>query len=139
MSVVDIPGTALKGGRRKPVNKPALVAEDFLNLGATIPTNDYGKKLKNWKMLGNNSAGCCVAVTWSNFRRLVTSYLSKEYYPTQAQVWEIYKTQNSKFDPNGSSSTNGPGSSADGGMDIQTLLEYLQKTGGPDGVKVVAF
>src|SRR6185437_5343225 len=61
------------------------------------------------------------------------------YYPTQDQVWAIYRTQNPDFNPDGDPSVNGPGSPADGGMDIQTLLEYLVQTGGPDGVKAVAF
>ena len=57
----------------------------------------------------------------------------------RAQVWEFYQTQNPNFDPNGTADAFGPGSSADNGMDIQTGLEYLQATGGPDGVKAVAF
>ena len=91
-------------------------------------------------MLGNDAAGDCVAVTYANVRRLVTTALTASgYYPTQDEVWAIYKTQNPNFDPNGTADTNGPGSSADNGMDIQTLLEYLVSTGGPDGVKAVAF
>ena len=91
-------------------------------------------------MLGNQEAGDCVAVTWANVRRLVTASLtSHAVYPSQAAVWEVYKTQNPDFDPNGSEDTNGPGSDADRGMDIQELLEHLVKTGGPDGVKAVAF
>jgi hypothetical protein len=54
-------------------------------------------------------------------------------------VWEFYQTQNPDFDPDGTATTNGPGSPADRGMDIQTGLEYLHDSGGPDGVKVVAF
>lgn len=93
-----------------------------------------------WQMLGNDSAGDCVAVTWANFRRLMSAVLGgREVYPTQDQVWEVYRTQNPDFDPNGTADTNGPGSTADQGMEIQALLEYLVKTGGPDGVKAVAF
>src|ERR1035441_8597917 len=65
--------------------------------------------------------------------------LTPENYPSQAQVWQFYQTQNPGFDPNGTSSTDGPGSSNDQGMDVQTGLEYLRATGGPDGVKAVAF
>jgi hypothetical protein len=90
-------------------------------------------------MLGNDVANNCNAVTWANMRRLVTRTLTTEYYPTQAQVWQFYQTQNADFDPNGTSDANGPGSSDDRGMDIQTGLEYLRTTGGPDGVKAVAF
>jgi hypothetical protein len=42
-------------------------------------------------------------------------------------VYAVYKTQNPNF-PN-----------QDDGMDIQTLLEYLIKNGGPDGAQPVAF
>ncbi|HET6914978.1 MAG TPA: hypothetical protein VFH56_02700 [Acidimicrobiales bacterium] len=135
--------TDKKLGRRAPKNAPALMFSSFMKPVGTVPahpsTEDYLAKLTNWQVLGNNDAGDCNAVTWANMRRLVTATLTTENYPTQEQVWEFYKTQNSNFDPNGSSSTNGPGSSADQGMDIQTGLEYLQKNGGPDGVKPVAF
>lgn len=92
-----------------------------------------------WQMLGNDVAGDCVGVTWSNFRRLITATLTNATnYPSQSQVWQVYQTQNPQFNPNGGNAT-GPGSQYDDGMDIQTLLEYLHGTGGPDGVKVLAF
>lgn len=81
--------------------------------------------LDRWQMLGNDSLGDCVAVTWANLRRLTTARLSTESYPSLAAVLSVYATQN----PNG----------ADDGMDIQTLLEYLVSTGGPDGVKALGF
>jgi len=130
-----------KYGRRPPKNAPALRLASFLS--SAVPAHprseDYLAKLADWQMLGNDVAGDCNAVTWANMRRLVTAALSTEYYPTQAQVWQFYQTQNPGFDPSGTSSTNGPGSKQDQGMDIQTGLEYLHSTGGPDGVKVVAF
>lgn len=130
-------------GRRAPKNARAIRFAEVLRANAVIPphpaSEDYLSRLANWLPLGNLDAGDCVAVTWANFRRLVTAFLSTENYPTQDQVWAVYKTQNPDFDPNGDPNVNGPGSQADGGMDIQTLLEYLVKTGGPDGVKAVAF
>ena len=133
---------ALKYGRRPPKNAPALRLASFLN--PTVPVQhpveeDYLGTLTNWQMLGNDAVGDCNAVTWANMRRLVTAALATEYYPTQAQVWQFYQTQNPGFDPNGTKDTNGPGSSQDQGMDVQTGLEYLHSTGGPDGVKAVAF
>ena len=95
--------------------------------------------LSDWQMLGNDRAGDCNAVTWANSRRLVTAALSSENYPAQDQVWQFYQTQNPQFDPSGTAETNGPGSSADRGMEIQTGLEYLHATGGPDGQRAVAF
>jgi hypothetical protein len=136
---------AYKYGRRPPKNAPALQFSSFLRRAAPgapayPPGEDYLAKLGGgWNMLGNDVAGDCNAVTWANMRRLVTATLAAENYPTQGQVWEFYQTQNPDFDPDGTATTNGPGSPADGGMDIQTGLEYLHASGGPDGVKVVAF
>jgi hypothetical protein len=130
-----------KYGRRPPKNAPALRLRSILSstVPPAPPSADYLAKLSGWQMLGNDEAGDCNAVTWANMRRLVTATLATEYYPTQAQVWQFYQTQNPGFDPNGTSATNGPGSGEDQGMDVQTGLEYLHATGGPDGVKAVAF
>jgi hypothetical protein len=131
---------AYKYGRRPPKNAPALRFGRFQSAVPSYPAGeDYLAKLSGWQMLGNDVAGDCNAVTWANMRRLVTATLAAEYYPDQAQVWQFYQTQNPAFDPNGSKDTNGPGSKDDQGMDIQTGLEYLHATGGPDGVKAVAF
>jgi hypothetical protein len=132
---------AYKYGRRPPKKAPALRFGSFLRgAGPSYPAReDYLASLTGWQMLGNDAVGDCNAVTWANFRRLVTATLTVENYPTQEQVWEFYKTQNPDFDPSGTASTNGPGSSADQGMDVQTGLEYLHATGGPDGAKAVAF
>lgn len=130
-------------GRREPKRARALQLAHFLT--GVVPAHpaaaDYLARLNGgWAMLGNDVAGDCVAVTWANFRRLMTALVAgREEYPTQDQVWEVYKTQNPGFDPNGTADTNGPGSSHDGGMDIQTLCEYLVKHGGPDGVKALGF
>jgi hypothetical protein len=128
-------------GRRSPKNAPALKLASFLS--GTVPAHprseDYLAKLSNWQVLGNDVAGDCNAVAWANMRRLVTATLTTENYPTQAQVWTFYETQNPGFDPNGTKQTDGPQSSKDQGMDIQTGLEYLHSQGGPDGVKAVAF
>jgi len=79
-------------------------------------------------MLGNDRYGDCVAVTWANERYLISSALTGHgTYPDLSQVISVYRTQNPGFP------------AEDNGMDIQTLLEYLVKTGGPDGVKAVAF
>lgn len=133
--------TTLKYGRRAPKNAPALKFSRFFT--GTIPAHpvaaDYLARLAAWQMLANDIAGDCVAVTWANVRRLVSFIAGAENYPVLDQVWQVYKTQNPHFDPNGTADTNGPGSSADGGMDIQTLLEHLHKVGGPDGKKVLAF
>jgi hypothetical protein len=131
-----------KYGRRPPKNAPALRFSSFRQ-GVVVPphpqSEDYLASLSGWQLLGNDVAGDCNAVTWANLRRLVTATLSTEYYPTQAQVWQFYQSQNPSFDPTGTNATNGPGSNDDQGMDIQTGLEYLHANGGPDGVKAVAF
>lgn len=133
--------TALKYGRRAPKRAAAISLSRVLTgkIPAHPAASDYLARLSAWQMLGNDVAGDCVAVTWANVRRLVSAFAGAETYPSQDEVWAVYKTQNPDFDPNGDETTNGPGSSADGGMDIQTLLEYLVKVGGPDGKKAVAF
>jgi len=130
-----------KYGRRPPKSTPALRFRSFMSgqVPAHPPAEDYLARLSGWQMLGNDVAGDCNAVTWANMRRLVTATLTTEYYPNQAQVWRFYGTQNPGFDPAGTSGTNGPGSPQDQGMDVQAGLEYLHRTGGPDGVKAVAF
>jgi hypothetical protein len=61
-------------------------------------------------------------------RRMMSALLGdKEYYPTQEQVYALYKTQNPDFPEQ------------DDGMDLQTMFEYLHHSGGPDGVKLLAF
>lgn len=133
---------ALRYGRRPPKNAPALRLAPLLTGVLPSPPSqvDYGTGFTAWQMLGNDVAGDCVAVTWANQRALVTTALAqKTDYPSQPEVWTLYQTQNPTFDPNGTPSTNGPGSPADGGMDIQSALEYLTNTGGPDGVKAAAF
>lgn len=128
-------------GKRTPKNAPALDFAPLLTGVAPAHPDrvDYLAQFAAWDMLGNSTAGDCVAVTWANFRRLMNTLRASVDYPDQDQVWQVYRTQNPGFDPDGSSNTNGPGSPADQGMEVQTLLEYLQKTGGPDGVKVVCF
>lgn len=126
-----MPHQILKTGRRSPKNHPALALGRLLT--GTLPPHpadaDYLAALGGgWKMLGNDQYGDCVAVTWSNERRLVTTTLTATpNYPPIDQVIEFYKTQNPDFPQQ------------DDGMEIQTALEYLVKQGGPDGVKAVAF
>ncbi|MFE2969925.1 hypothetical protein ACFXKC_40910 [Streptomyces sp. NPDC059340] len=135
-------GTTRKYGRRAPKRARAIpFSRIFSGVVPEHPASaDYAAALNGgWKMLGNDVAGVCGPVTWANFRRLVTAIAGEEKYPDQEAVWELYRTQNPDFDPTGTADTNGPGSSADGGVDLQTLLEYLVKHGGPDGVKALAF
>lgn len=134
--------SGLKYGRRSPKKTPALrLASILTGTLPAVPNHvDYGTKFTDWQMLGNDVAGDCVAVAWANQRALVTAALTNSVdYPTQSQVWAFYRTQNPQFNPNGTAESNGPGSAADNGMDIQTALEYAVHSGGPDGVRAVAF
>jgi hypothetical protein len=121
--------TARRYGRKAPKRAPAIQLSRALT--GVVPAHpaaaDYLARLSDWQMLGNDQYGDCVAVTWANVRRLVTAVAGKENYPSQDEVFAFYKTQNPGFP------------TQDGGMDIQTALEYLVKVGGPDGVKAVGF
>jgi hypothetical protein len=88
---------------------------------------DYLARLSGWQMLGNDTYGDCVSVTAANLRRLTTAVLSTEYYWTLPQVEAFYTTQNPGFPRQ------------DDGMDIQTALGDLVRSGGPDGVKALGF
>lgn len=130
-----------KFGRKQPKGAPALA---FASVAEALVIPDHPAQYNStgwsgWDILGNDKYGDCVAVTWATVRRIVTTWAGQPSYPSLSQVLKFYRTQNPNFDPAGSSSTNGPGSSADGGMDIQTALEYLLHNGGPDGVKALAF
>lgn len=120
-----------KYGRRKPKYAHALHLGNYLT--GEIPAHpaavDYLAAMNGgWQMLGNDQYGDCVAVTWANVRRLVTTTLAgNPDYPPLAEVIDFYKTQNPTFP------------AEDNGMDIQTALETLVKDGGPDGVKAVGF
>lgn len=122
------PALTLKTGRRPPTGAPAL---KLAQLSAVLPphpaTYTDGAGPKEWLMLGNDQYGDCVAVTWATQRRIASWNNSRDVYPTYEQVIQVYRTQNPDFP------------SQDDGMVIQDLLNYLHKTGGPDGVKVVAF
>lgn len=132
----------LKYGKRDPKRAPALQFARYDNTAAiqNFPPVDYLPRV-DWSptMNGNDRAGDCVACAWANTRSLASTLTGAVEYPTQDMVWAIYKTQNPDFDPNGSEDGDGPGSSHDGGMDEQTLLEYLVKNGGPDGKKLLGF
>jgi hypothetical protein len=123
---MPVPG---RYGRKPPKRAPALRLSRYLT--GAVPAHpvaaDYLARLSNWQMLGNDQYGDCVAVTWANTRRLVTAALATENYPTLNQVYTVYKTQNPGFPQQ------------DEGMDIQSLLEWLTKNPGPDGVKAVGF
>jgi hypothetical protein len=121
--------TTYKYGRRPPTNAPALMLGPLLT--GVVPAHpvmaDNLTPLLEWQMLGNDTYGDCVAVTWANVRRLMTAHAGAERYPTLGEVIAFYKTQNPGFP------------SDDNGMVIQTALEYLVAKGGPDGVKAVCF
>jgi hypothetical protein len=126
-SPARVPG---KLGKLPPKNAPALHLGAYLT--GLVPehpadANNFAVLDGGWQMLGNDRWGDCVGVTWANIRRLMTNLAGAEHYPSLGDVIAVYKTQNPEFP------------SQDDGMDIQTLLEYLTKNGGPDGVKPVCF
>jgi len=101
---------------------------------------NYLASIEDWSVLGNDRAGNCETVRAFNDEHVVTLKLGQPvaYPPDMSLVWELYKTQNPGFDPNGSSDTNGPGSSHDNGMQTQLLLEYLREHGMPGSGRKVA-
>lgn len=112
-------------GKRTPSNRLSLNFGEFVTVMPSAPLVDLAPDFV-YPMDGNDSVGDCVVAGWDHFRQVVTGLLTgtqKNF--TQAEIWDFYKTQNQNFDPNGTSQTNGAGSSSDRGMDIQVFLEYL--------------
>jgi len=142
-------------GRRPPKRAPAIRFSAIRRAAAApaVPSAvDYLAPLRGgWLMLGNGpddsvapgfqGCGDCVPVTWANIRRVVTAVLAAPgVYPPWSQVLAAYRTQNPDFDPAGDPDTTGPGSPADGGMDIQTFLEWLvANPGSLDGGTLAGF
>jgi hypothetical protein len=144
-------------GRRPPKRAPAIRFSAIRRTGSGgggLPPAavDYLYPLGGgWLMLGNGpddtvspgfpGCGDCVPVTWANIRRVISTTIGgKGVYPPWAQVLAAYRTQNPGFDPDGDPDTTGPGSPADGGMDIQTFLEWLvANPGSLDGGKLLGF
>ena len=116
-----------KGLRPADHSRAHLKFGDFLTTMPTAPLVDTPPNL-SFPMDGNDLVGCCVVAGWDHFRQVVTQLLTGTGLNfTQAEIWKFYQTQNPGFDPNGSSTTNGPGSSHDNGMNIQQFLGYLQQ------------
>jgi hypothetical protein len=148
-------------GRRTPKRAPAIRFSAVRRSGAVPtppPAVDYFTLVNGgWLMLGNGpddsvlpgfpGCGDCVAVEWANTRRMISTVLGptasppvQPLYPTWPMTLQVYQTQNAGFDPAGDPSVNGPGSPADGGMDIQSLLEFLVANPGfGDGGVLVGF
>jgi hypothetical protein len=140
-------------GRRPPKRHPAIQFSAIRRAAPVTPAAvDYLSPLGGgWLMLGNGpddsvfpgfqGCGDCVAAWWANTRRMISTVIAgTPAYPPWSQVLAVYQTQNPQFDPAGNPDTTGPGSSADGGMDIQTLLEFLVATPGfGDGGTLVGF
>lgn len=122
-NIHSFPGYAK--GRRAPTRRRSLSFTDFLRSVPTVPLVDTAPAF-TFPMDGNDRVGDCVIAAWDHARQVITGLLTaRQLNFTQDQLWDFYKTQNPKFDPNGSPETNGPGSPADNGMDIQLFLEYL--------------
>lgn len=138
-----MPGFKL--GRLEPKNHRALEFSSYARAVdmPVFPPVDYLPKV-DWRptMNGNDRAGDCVACMVANAIHLVSQELSGQpLVASLADVITFYRTQNPRFNFNGGP-INGPGSSADQGMDIQTALEFLTRNGmqvGNKTVKAVGF
>lgn len=121
-----------KTGKRPPKNAPAISATGLLRVSASaLPAYtpaDAAPSL-SYPMDENDAWGdCVVAAKDHGFQAILTLLTGSYVNMTYDQILALYKTQNPDFDPSGANG-NGPGSSADGGMEIQTMLEYLVKQG----------
>lgn len=105
-------------------DRRALMAGDFITEVPDHPLVLDDLSGVNYGLDGNDRFGVCVPTGWDNYRRMVTKMLTgTEVEASQQNIWDWYKTQNPKFDPNNYDPAN------DQGMVIQLFLEYLVKQG----------
>lgn len=128
---IDLHPTRKGGLRPADPSRPRLDMTPFLTVAAlpAHPNLDPAPAL-DYPMDHNDAWGDCVVAGWDHLSQVIHTLLSGSYVnmPDEA-ILEAYRTQNPNFDPNGSSSTNGPGSDADGGMNVQMFLEELRRRG----------
>lgn len=113
-----------KIGKRAPSpHRDAVNFSDFLLTMPTAPIVDAAPQF-NYPMDLNDQIGDCVVAGFDHFRQIVSGLLTgTQVNFTQDQILAFYKTQNPNFVLG--SATHGGGSMYDGGMNIQTFLEYL--------------
>lgn len=125
----------LKLGKRPPKAADAVLVGDYFLPAAAgerlpaFPVNDPPPVL-SYPMDRNNVAGCCVVAGLDHALQTIYAALGVPRTNwTDDQLLAFYRTQN----PNFTDWSQG-GTAADGGMDIQTFLEYLVGQG-----EIVAF
>lgn len=122
-------------GRRAPKNAPALHASRFLT--GAVPAHPVAAdnlSKATYGLYDNDTYGVCGPTSVANQRRQVTAYLGgRQVDPTQNDVFDLYRRSgNPDFDPAD------PGGPGDGGVDMQTMLEEVQRNG-IGGEKCLAF
>lgn len=119
----------MKLGKRAPSNRPAVPFRQFLTSIPAHPLFDQAPAF-SYPVDGNDTFSDCVVAAFDHTRQVITGLLTgTQLNLSPDEIVALYKTQNPDFDPSGDPSVNGPGSPADGGMEIQTFLEYLVSTG----------
>lgn len=107
--------------------KPVLRFADHLKVTPQAPIADVAPHL-NYPMDENDQWGDCVVAGLDHALQVICAALGVPRTNwTETQIVAYYRTQNPTFDPN--STSNGPGSNADGGMSVQDFLAYLVKQG----------
>lgn len=120
-------------GLRPASGKPAIeLGAAFFRTSTPMPVfpSDFDSTDFGYPMDENDSWGDCVLAGMDHWFECIYRTLGLTWTNwTKAQLLTFYRTQNPDFDPDGTDKTNGPGSNADGGMDIQTFLEHLVSIG----------
>lgn len=130
---MTMPDRTRKLGRRHAKNNPALKLSVIL---APVPAHpkvaDHLTGVADWGLWANDRFGTCGPVSFFNYLKLVTSYLTGlEAQPTLEDVFGLYRMCNPEFDPE-----TGRG---DNGVDMQTMLELAKEHDILGNGKMIAF
>jgi hypothetical protein len=107
-------------GKRPPKNAPALMFAEHLTSVPEHPIADLAPSF-NWPMDHNDQAGDCVVAGLDHALQAIYGQLTGSYTNwSDQQMLTYYQTQNPGF-----KRWSQGGTSVDGGMDIQTFLEFL--------------
>lgn len=122
-------GVTMALNKRPPSSRRMLDGDKYLAKLPNVP-DTVGPPELRFPMDENDAWGDCVIAGGDHAEQTqANGYGIARVNWDDPTLLAYYRTQNPDFDPAGTADTNGPGSPADGGMNIADFLTYLVKIG----------